>query len=73
MERTRLLPPSPEVQYLPAIFRRIQSGDIRIPAFQRDFVWNEAQILELLESVYRGFPIGSALLWKVESNRPLAD
>jgi hypothetical protein len=68
MERTRLLPPSPEVQYLPAIFRRIQSGDIRIPAFQRDFVWNEAQILELLESVYRGFPIGSALLWKVESN-----
>jgi hypothetical protein len=29
-------------------------------------VWEERQILELLESVYRGFPIGSVLLWRVD-------
>ncbi|MCK1286593.1 DUF262 domain-containing protein [Bradyrhizobium sp. 44] len=33
---------------------------------QRDFVWEEKQVLELLESVYRGFPIGSILLWRVD-------
>jgi hypothetical protein len=58
--------PTPEVQYLPAIFRRVRGGDIRVPAFQRGFVWTEKQILELLESVYQGFPIGSLLLWRVE-------
>ncbi len=63
----RLSPPAPEVQYLPAIFRKIQNGDIRIPAFQRDFVWSHNQVLSLLESVYRGFPIGSILFWRVDS------
>ena len=63
----RLSPPTPEVQYLPAIFRKIQNGDIRIPAFQRDFVWSYNQVLSLLESVYRGFPIGSILFWRAES------
>lgn len=58
--------PAPEVQYLPHIFRRIQMGDIKIPAFQRTFIWSEAQVLELLNSIYRGFPIGSVLFWRVE-------
>ncbi|HWS86805.1 MAG TPA: DUF262 domain-containing protein [Pyrinomonadaceae bacterium] len=58
--------PAPEVQYLPHIFRRIQSGDIKIPAFQRTFIWTEAQVLELLNSIYRGFPIGSVLFWRVD-------
>lgn len=58
--------PTPEVQYLPAVFRRIQKGDIKMPAFQRGFVWKPNQIIELLESIYRGFPIGSILLWRVE-------
>src|SRR5690242_719250 len=62
----KLTAPAPEVQYLPAIFRRVQRGDIRMPAFQRGFVWKAGQILELMESIYRGFPIGSILLWKVD-------
>jgi hypothetical protein len=37
-----------------------------VPAFQRGFEWKQQQIIELLESVYRGFPIGSLLLWKVD-------
>jgi len=57
--------PSPEVLHLTTLFRRIQSGEIRIPAFQRKFVWQESDILKLFESVYRGYPIGSLLLWKV--------
>lgn len=62
---SELLPPTPGVEHLTTIFRRISKGDIRIPAFQRRLVWDEAQVASLLESVYRGFPIGSALLWMV--------
>ncbi|EKE05528.1 MAG: hypothetical protein ACD_19C00234G0001 [uncultured bacterium] len=64
---SRNLAPSPEVQHLPTIFRRIQAGDIRIPAFQRGFIWKESQVLELLESIYKGYPIGSLLFWRVSS------
>ncbi len=66
MNREDFSPPTPDVQHLPTLFRRIQQGEIRVPAFQRGFVWREAQVIELLESVYRGFPIGSLLFWRVE-------
>lgn len=39
-------------------------GEVRIPAFQRGFRWNPDDVLDLLDSVYRGFPIGTLLLWK---------
>src|SRR5690242_17633984 len=62
-------PPQPTVLHLVTIFRMITSGEIRIPAFQRDFVWKEKQMLELLDSVLEGYPIGSILLWAVD--RPM--
>lgn len=66
MRRENPAPPTPVVEHLPTIFRRIRIGEYRVPPFQRDFVWEERQVLELLESVYRGYPIGSILLWRVE-------
>jgi len=63
------LPPTPEVHYLQSLFRRVDAGEIRIPAFQRSFVWEEAEILSLLESVYNGYPIGSMLFWKVDERK----
>lgn len=35
------------------IINRINSGDIRIPAFQRAYVWKQSQILDLLDSILR--------------------
>ena len=58
-------PPAPQVEHLPTIFRKIRAGEYRVPPFQREFVWDYKQVIELLESVYRGFPIGSVLLWTV--------
>lgn len=60
--------PKPEGQHLPTIFRSIRAGEVQIPRFQRGFVWQEKQILELLESVYKGYPIGSILLWRPGSD-----
>jgi hypothetical protein len=59
--------PQPSVLHLVTLFRQITGGEIRIPAFQRGFVWEEKQMIELLESVAEGFPIGSILLWSVDS------
>ena len=67
--RQRVSAPSPAVQHLPTIFRRIETGEIRVPTFQRGFVWKKPQVIELLESVYRGYPIGSLLFWKVEDRQ----
>jgi len=38
-------------------------GSIRIPEIQRGYVWKRSQIAKLLDSIYRGFPTGSILLW----------
>lgn len=62
----RISAPQPSVIHLVTIFRQIASGEIKIPAFQRDYVWTEKQILSLLDSVYESYPIGSLLLWRVD-------
>lgn len=34
-----------------------------LPAIQRKFVWNEDKICKLFDSMMRGYPIGTCLLW----------
>lgn len=58
--------PQPAVVHLFTIFRQIEAGEIRIPAFQREFVWKDRQIIDLLTSVRDQYPIGSILLWSVD-------
>ncbi|TYL37640.1 hypothetical protein CV102_16705 [Natronococcus pandeyae] len=36
-----------------------------IPSIQREFVWDKKQILNLFDSILRGYPIGSFLFWRV--------
>ncbi|MET7766873.1 DUF262 domain-containing protein [Streptomyces sp. NPDC005393] len=43
---------------------RVLSGQIVLPKYQRGFVWSPEQILHLLDSVHRNYPIGSVLLWE---------
>ncbi len=56
--------PQPSVDRIDDLARRILNGDILLPKFQRNFVWNKNQILQLLDSVYKNYPIGSVLLWQ---------
>lgn len=58
--------PEPKIERITNLVNRIQTGDIKIPKFQRGFVWEEDQILQLLESIYQGYPIGSLLFWLSE-------
>ncbi len=45
------------------IIEYIEEGKIRVPEFQREFVWERGKILDLLDSIYKGYPIGSVILW----------
>ena len=56
----------PEVVFLGKLVERIAAGKIRVPRFQRAFVWKQTDLHALLDSVLRGFPIGSILVWDTE-------
>lgn len=46
------------------IIDKISSGEIRIPSFQRGFVWEPDSIAFFMDSLYKGYPIGAVLLWR---------
>ena len=57
---------SPEVAFLGNLVDRIATGKVRVPRFQRGFVWKQQDLHALLDSVLRGFPIGSVLVWDTD-------
>lgn len=46
------------------IIQRVSLGELRIPGFQRQFVWEPQQAALLMDSIYKRFPFGSILLWR---------
>lgn len=42
----------------------IEKGTIKIPQFQREFVWTKSQSAGLVDSILKGYPIGTFILWK---------
>ena len=46
------------------IVERSIEGDFRIPDFQRSFRWKPNDALQLFDSILKGYPIGSLLLWQ---------
>lgn len=44
----------------------IHKRDYLMPAIQREFVWGTDQIVRLFDSLMRGYPVGSFLLWDVQ-------
>ncbi len=52
-----------------SLVNEIKGGRLKIPDFQRDFVWDKSQVIKLLDSIYQHYPIGSFLFW--ETNQEL--
>lgn len=48
------------------LLQRINEGEVRIPAFQRDFVWEPDRVQFLMDSIYKGYPIGTVLFWRTK-------
>ncbi|MFF4786126.1 DUF262 domain-containing protein [Streptomyces griseorubiginosus] len=55
--------PEPTIVPVSRLADRVLTGEIVLPKYQRAFVWGPHQILHLLDSVLRNYPIGSLLLW----------
>jgi hypothetical protein len=51
---------------LSSLLTDVARGNIKIPVFQREYVWTDEQIMSLLDSIYRGYPVGSLLLWSTK-------
>ena len=49
-----------------------EAGRIRIPQFQRSFVWDADDVRKLFDSIWRGFPVGTLLLWRREAEAGIA-
>ena len=49
---------------LSGLISDIRIGDIALPELQRPFVWKNAKVRNLFDSMYRGFPVGFFLFWE---------
>ena len=47
-----------------SLVRELKTGVLGVPEIQRDYVWKVQQAIDLLDSMYRQYPIGLILLWK---------
>lgn len=57
-------PPKAEVFSIEEILDLAKRGRLRVPHFQTELRWKAKNVIELFDSIVRGFPIGNLLLWK---------
>lgn len=73
-EAVVLLRPENANKKYEALFLEIDSGQIKLPMFQREFVWDKEQSAKLIDSILKGYPIGTFIFWKTkESLRSVKD
>ncbi|MFC1497765.1 DUF262 domain-containing protein [Verrucomicrobiota bacterium] len=52
------------------LVNKIQRGELVLPEIQRRYVWRATRVRDLLDSLYRGYPSGSILLWETDQAVP---
>jgi len=57
-----------KVKNLNTVLSEMERGILRVPRFQRDYVWERTRIAKLFDSIYREMPIGSFFLWIAPQN-----
>src|SRR5260370_16762066 len=51
----------------------INQGELRLPELQRRYVWPATRVRDLLDSLYRGHPSGTILVWETSEDVPSRD
>jgi hypothetical protein len=46
------------------VLDQVANGQIRVPAFQRGFIWDSDRVAYLMDSIYKSYPFGSLLFWR---------
>ena len=59
-----------QVNYtLQSLMDGIDCGMIGLPDIQRPFVWKNAKVRDLFDSIYRGYPVGYFLFWSTGAEK----
>jgi len=58
--------PEPQTRTFNTILGDIEKGQIKIPQFQREFVWELRKCASLMDSIVKGYPIGTLIFWKTK-------
>ncbi len=58
--------PEPQTKTFSNLLDEIEKGQIKIPQFQRDFVWTIQKSASLIDSIIKGYPIGTFILWRTK-------
>ncbi len=46
------------------LIEKIDTGELGLPELQRPFIWKDAKVRDLFDSMMRGYPIGYLMLWE---------
>ena len=69
--------PSPTHANYSSLLTDIERGQVKIPQFQRDFVWSIQKSAALIDSILKGYPVGTFIFWltkdRLRSVRELGD
>lgn len=58
--------PEPQSTTFSGLISDIEKGQIKIPQFQREFVWDIKKSANLMDSIIKGYPIGTFIFWKTK-------
>ena len=58
--------PEPQSRTFSSLIEQIESGKIKIPQFQRNFVWTMQKSAGLIDSIVKGYPIGTFIFWETK-------
>lgn len=47
-----------------SLLEEVETGQIKIPQFQRQFVWDISSSAKLIDSILKGYPIGTFIFWR---------
>lgn len=50
-----------------SLVEKVDRSEIKLPEIQRSYVWKPSQVAGLVDSLYRGYPSGSLLLWETDA------
>ena len=59
---------NPKSYSIENLLNYIETGEIALPELQRPFVWNNIKARDLIDSLYKGLPVGLIILWEVHEN-----
>lgn len=54
----------PDADDITGLLERLREGELLVPKFQREFIWDKTDIRDLFDSILKGYPVGSLIFWK---------